>query len=97
MLSYTLRRLLLAVLVALTVSAIGFFLLRLSGDLGRALAGQNATLEQVKAIEAAYGLDRPLVVQYVDWLGNFLAGDLGQSFYFKQPAATSSSRACRRR
>jgi ABC-type dipeptide/oligopeptide/nickel transport system permease component len=69
------------------VSAIGFFLLRLSGDLARALAGQNATSEQVAAIAKAYGLDRPLVVQYVDWLGNFLQGDFGRSFYFKQPAA----------
>lgn len=87
MLRYALKRIVLALLVALTVSAIGFFLLRLSSDLARTLAGQNATLEQVEAIRQAYGLDRNLVVQYLVWLGDLLSGDLGRSFYFRQPTA----------
>lgn len=87
MLRYALKRIVLALLVALTVSAIGFFLLRLSSDLARTLAGQNATLEQVEAIRQAYGLDRNLFVQYLAWLGDLLRGDLGRSFYFRQPTA----------
>lgn len=87
MLNYTVKRIALSLLVAITVSAIGFFMLRWSGDLARALAGQNATPEQVAAIRAAYGLDRPLVVQYLGWLADFLRGNFGESFYFRQPVA----------
>ncbi|MFE3836105.1 ABC transporter permease [Pseudogemmobacter sonorensis] len=87
MLNYALRRMALALLVALTVSVIGFFLIRLSGDLARTLAGPNATAEQIANISRAYGLDRPLVVQFLDWLFKFLGGDFGQSFYFRSPVA----------
>lgn len=87
MVSYSLRRLGLALLVALTVSILGFFLLRLSGDLARTLAGENATAEQIEVIRKAYGLDRSLVVQFLDWLGRFVQGDFGQSYYFRSPAA----------
>jgi len=62
------RRTLLSITVAITVSAIGFALLRLSGDLAQILAGQQATLEEVEVIRKAYGLDRPLQKQYLDWL-----------------------------
>jgi len=87
MLKYTVQRLFLAVAVALTVSAISFFLLRLSSDLARTLAGQNATAEQVENIRQAYGLNRPLITQYFDWLGGIFSGDFGRSFYFRKPTA----------
>lgn len=87
MLNYTIRRLLLALLVALTVSTAGFLLMNASSDLALTLAGENATREQIEAVRVAYGLDRPLVVQYFEWLSGFLGGDFGQSYYFKQPVA----------
>jgi len=87
MLTYTLKRLLLAALVALTVSGVSFGLLRLSGDVATALAGADATAADVEQLRRLHGLDRPLVVQYLDWLGQALSGDLGQSLYFKQPVA----------
>ncbi|OZI41183.1 ABC transporter permease [Bordetella genomosp. 5] len=86
MLGYTLRRLGLAVLVALTVSVLAFLLLHLSGDPALALAGEGARQADIDAVRKAYGLDRPLAVQYADWLWHVVRGDFGMSVYFKTPA-----------
>lgn len=83
MFNYTLKRLALAALVALAVSALAFVLLRLSGDVAIAIAGEGARAEDIAAVRQQYGLDRPLVVQYFDWLGRTLQGDFGQSLYFR--------------
>jgi ABC-type dipeptide/oligopeptide/nickel transport system permease component len=83
MLAYTLKRIGLAALVAVTVSALAFLLLRASGDIAVALAGEGANAESVEAIRQAYGLDRPLALQYVEWVGKTLRGDFGESLYFK--------------
>jgi ABC-type dipeptide/oligopeptide/nickel transport system permease component len=83
MLYFTLRRLLVALLVAITVSLISFGLLRLSGDLAGAIAGPEATEAQVEAIRVDFGLDQPLAVQYVEWLWGALHFDFGNSFYFR--------------
>jgi glutathione transport system permease protein len=85
MLIYTLKRLGLAALVAFAVSALAFLLLRLSGDVAIAIAGEGARAEDIAAIRQQYGLDRPLVMQYLEWLGRTLSGDFGQSLYFKSP------------
>lgn len=85
MFNYTLKRLGLAALVALAVSALAFVLLRLSGDVAIAIAGEGARAEDIAAVRQQYGLDRPLVVQYFDWLGKTLSGDFGQSLYFRTP------------
>src|SRR5688572_22620749 len=85
MLHFAARRLVLAVLVSISVSLICFSLLRLSGDLARALAGPQATAEDVVQIARVYGLDRPVHVQYLDWVGRLLRGDLGQSFFGATP------------
>lgn len=83
MLTYTLKRLGLALLVALAVSLIAFLLLRLSGDPAIAIAGEGARQADIEMIRATYGFDRPLVVQYAEWVGKMLRGDLGMSIYFK--------------
>jgi peptide/nickel transport system permease protein len=83
MLTYTLKRLGLALLVALFVSAVAFALLRLSGDPALAIAGEGAREADIEMVRKTYGLDRPLAVQYLDWLATMLKGDLGQSLYFK--------------
>lgn len=83
MIGYILKRLGLALLVALAVSAITFFLLRLSGDVALAIAGEGAQKEDLDLIRKTYGLDRPLIVQYVDWLWQTLQGNFGTSLYFK--------------
>ena len=86
MAAYILKRLGLALLVALAVSIIAFGLLRLSGDPAIALAGEGASSEDIELVRKTYGFDRPLPVQYVDWLGRTLRGDLGESICFKTAA-----------
>ncbi len=87
MFTYLLRRLGVAVLVALTVSLITFSMIYLSGDPAVALAGEAATEEDIESIRTYYGYDRPILVQYGDWLFKALQGDFGQSHYLKQPVA----------
>tara|TARA_R100000322_G_scaffold135285_1_gene91128 strand:- start:7171 stop:8055 length:885 start_codon:yes stop_codon:yes gene_type:complete len=70
-----------ALLVALTVSILGFALLRLSGDLVRELAGDTAGPEQLAEVARAYGLDKPLPIQYLNWLWDLLRGDFGTSLF----------------
>lgn len=74
-----------ALLTIVTVSILSFVLLRLSGDLAIALAGTEATPEQVAETARLYGLDRPLPVQYVDWAGGLLGGDFGRSIFTGEP------------
>ena len=83
MLYYTLKRLALAALVALTVSFISFGLLYLSSDPAIAMAGETASDADIEAIRQLYGFDRPILVQYFDWLQRAAAGDLGKSYYFR--------------
>nr|WP_281393034.1 ABC transporter permease [Roseibium litorale] len=86
--NFILKRLMLAAIVALTVSFISFSLMFLSGDPAAALAGETASGEDIEAIRALYGFDRPMLVQYWEWLGSALSGDFGQSYYFKLPVAS---------
>jgi peptide/nickel transport system permease protein len=87
MLQYALKRLGVAILVALTVSMITFSMLYLTGDPAIALAGETATQEDIENIRRVYGYDRPFPVQYADWLGNAIKGDFGRSHYLKTEVA----------
>ncbi|MBR0679278.1 ABC transporter permease [Roseomonas eburnea] len=87
MLRFFLRRFTVAVLVALTVLTLAFLLTRLSGDLAISIAGPNATAADVETIRQVYGLNRPLHVQYFDWLGRAVQGDFGDSFFFRDRVA----------
>ena len=84
---FIVRRLIIAVFVALTVSVIGFGLLRLAGDLAHQLAGDDARPAQIADVAHRYGLDRPLYIQYVDWACNALTGNLGRSLFTNEPVA----------
>jgi ABC-type dipeptide/oligopeptide/nickel transport system permease component len=86
MAAYILKRLGLALLVALAVSILAFGLLRLSGDPAIAIAGEGARSEDIEMVRKTYGFDRPLPVQYAEWLTRTLRGDLGESIYFKTAA-----------
>ena len=83
LLTYSFKRLGLALLVALTVSFISFGLLYLSSDPAIAMAGETAADEDIEAIRELYGFDRPIMVQYFEWLGKAISGDLGKSYYFR--------------
>jgi peptide/nickel transport system permease protein len=83
MFRYIIRRILQAALVVFLISLMTFVIMRLvPGDPVRLMLGEGQiqiTTEQMDAIRAKWGLDRPLYIQYLTWMGNFLRGDLGTS------------------
>jgi peptide/nickel transport system permease protein len=74
-------------LVALwLVSTVVFVVMRLSGDPVPLLLPPDAPIAEMNRVRHDLGLDRPLPVQYVVFLGNVLHGDFGRSIHFRQPA-----------
>ncbi|TAJ88739.1 MAG: ABC transporter permease [Reyranella sp.] len=88
MLRFLVRRLIVALLVAATVMTLAFILTRLSGDLAISIAGPNATASDIEAVRKAYGLDRPVLEQFFDWVGRAVTGDLGNSYFFQTRVST---------
>lgn len=88
MLRYASKRIMLAVLVALTVSIAAFLILNVATDPAAAIAGEGAEPEVVAQIREQFGLDRPFVVQYASWLSAICHGDFGTSYYWRQPVST---------
>lgn len=83
---YLARRLLLLAPVLAGVSIIIFMVLHLSpGDPVEIMLGAQATQEDRLRLRADLGLDQPLHVQYVRWLGHVVQGDLGRSLWMKRP------------
>ncbi len=64
-----------------------FVVLRLSGDPAQAMLGPEATPEAVEAFRLRYGLDDPIPVQYLRYIGNVLQGDFGSSLQSPRPAS----------
>src|ERR1700758_4858208 len=86
MLGYLLRRVLSAIPVMGVVALVVFLLLRLTpGDPAAVLAGDNATPAQLERIRASLGLNEPLYVQFITWIGKLLHGDLGVSLISNVP------------
>jgi peptide/nickel transport system permease protein len=86
---YILRRLA-QVLPVLLLASVGIWAMVYAipgGPVGMIL-GENATPEQIAALRAELGLDRPVIVQYWAWLTNALAGDLGVSLHSRQPVVS---------
>jgi peptide/nickel transport system permease protein len=78
--SYLLKRLMAAIPVLFIVSVMVFLFLRMiPGDPATAMLGRDASVQEIEAVRLKMGLDRPLPVQYVAWLGKALQGDLGLS------------------
>jgi peptide/nickel transport system permease protein len=83
---YLARRLVALVPVLAGVSVVVFLVLHLSpGDPAEIMLGSQATQEDLARLRAQLGLDEPLPVQYVRWLGHVLQGDLGRSLWTKRP------------
>jgi peptide/nickel transport system permease protein len=77
------------VLVMVALSIMIFVLARVvPGDPARMALGPAAAPEQVEALRTQMGLDKPLVVQYVDYMGKALRGDLGMSLVSQRPVIT---------
>lgn len=88
--AYVFQRLLLTLPVVVVVSMVVFALVRmLPGDIAAATLGQSATEERLAELRKELGLDRSLAVQYGDWAGHALVGDLGSSMRTNQPVLTA--------
>jgi peptide/nickel transport system permease protein len=88
MLSFLAKRLSSVLLLLVAASLIAFFLPRLAGgDAAQVVAGSDASIEQVEAIREEMGLNRPLMVQYLSWLGGVVTGDFGTSLISKRPVS----------
>jgi peptide/nickel transport system permease protein len=89
MIGYVARRTLAAIPVMAVVAMFVFLLLRLTpGDPAAIIAGDTATPEQLERIHKALGLDQPLYLQFVTWIGLLAHGDLGQSLISQKPVLT---------
>ncbi|RLP73327.1 ABC transporter permease [Mycetocola tolaasinivorans] len=86
---FLLSRGLLLVLGLAVASVLIFLALRfLPGDVAQVIAGTDATPARIAAIRESLGLDRPLPVQYFEWVGGLLRGDLGNSVVTGTPVAS---------
>jgi peptide/nickel transport system permease protein len=86
MITYIVRRILATVPVMLVVAVVVFLLLHLSpGDPATIIAGESARTEDIERIRTSLGLDRPLPVQFLDWIGKLCRGDLGASIFNRRP------------
>ena len=81
-----LQRLIQLIPVLFGVSVITFSIIHLApGDPVLLLVPSDATMEEIQQVRHGLGLDRPLPVQYLSWLGKVLTGDLGMSIFASQP------------
>ncbi|MBN1188837.1 MAG: ABC transporter permease [Dehalococcoidales bacterium] len=92
MITFIIRRLLLSIIVLVIVSALVFVAMRiLPGDPIFMLLTQSQqteiTQEQIDLLRQEYGLDKSLAVQYLNWLGGMVRGDLGMSILTNLPVA----------
>lgn len=90
--TYIIHRVLSYLPVLLLVSLFTFFILRvIPGDAVASMMGERQGLSSadLQRARAELGLDRPLAVQYLSWIGNGLRGDWGDSFWLHQPVTTS--------
>ena len=87
-LRYIGKRVLQTLIVLFFVSIFAFLLIRMaSGSPARMMLPDDATEEQVAAMEEKLGLDKPLYQQYFIYISGVLQGDLGTSTIYKQPVA----------
>lgn len=90
--TYIFRRLLYTIPVLLAVSILAFTIIQLPpGDYLTSriaqleLYGTPASVEEIASLRMQYGLDKPFYMQYFNWMGGMLKGDLGKSFIYNQP------------
>jgi peptide/nickel transport system permease protein len=88
MYNYVLRRIGFMTVTLFFVTLIAFAVTNiLPGDVALLILGPNATEESLQALQTQLGLNRPLYVQYLDWVFGLLQGEMGQSLRFSEPVA----------
>ncbi|KGD89180.1 MULTISPECIES: ABC transporter permease [Rhizobium/Agrobacterium group] len=86
MANFLISRLLYAAIVLLGVSVAVFFLIRIGGDPSALFLPPEASIEDIQRFRHLMGFDRPLVIQYWDFLSRATRGDFGMSLRYEQPA-----------
>lgn len=85
---FLLKRLGIGIVTLLLASIVVFAMLEVvPGDPARMMLGMNATEDAVQALREQMGLNQPLIMRYLSWLGGFLTGDLGRSYTYSVPVA----------
>jgi peptide/nickel transport system permease protein len=88
MLTLIVRRVLLIIPNAILLTALLFWSVSaLLGSPAGMMLGEDADQQAIAELNARYGFDRPILVQYVDWIGNALQGDFGRSYTTQQSVA----------
>jgi len=83
---YILKKIGIFVLTIFAISILVFLAFQIiPGDPTTRMLGTQATPEKIAALRAQLGLDRPVLVRYFDWLGNFLRGNYGESYSYNMP------------
>jgi len=90
--AYVIRRLMLAIPTLFGVTVLVFIVMRIApGDVAVMMMGGESGLvgrpEELDKLRASLGIDRPLVVQYVDWIGSLITFDFGSSYFYHAPMA----------
>jgi peptide/nickel transport system permease protein len=89
MMSYIVKRLLMIIPMIVGVTIFLFFLLSMTpGDPAEMALGGGVEEEQLELFRQQYGLDKPLPIQYLNYMKGVIQGDLGMSFYTKQPVTS---------
>ncbi|MFV0519221.1 MAG: ABC transporter permease [Lachnospirales bacterium] len=92
MLNYIIKRILSIIPTVLVVSLVIFLVVyMIPGGPATSILGLEATTEEINALNAELGFDRPFLVQYADWFTGVLQGDWGSSFFLKQPVLEAIS------
>ncbi|MCJ9713291.1 ABC transporter permease, partial [Bordetella hinzii] len=87
---YLLNRLIGLVAVMFIVATIVFVIIRVTlGDPAAVMLGPEASQQDISALRARLGLDQPLPMQYLTWLGQLARGDLGQSIFLNKPVLSA--------
>ena len=86
MAAFLAKRLLIAIPTIFGVTLVVFTVIQVTpGDPAAIAAGPVASDEQIEELRQRLGLDKPIIVQYFNWIGNAAQGDLGRSIQFRRP------------
>lgn len=88
MLRYFVVRLVQSLLMLLGILTIVFFMLRVTGDPASLMMPRNASPAQIEAFREEMGFNRPLAVQYWDFISHAVVGDFGKSLHYRLPSLT---------
>ena len=85
MAAYLVKRILSLIPVLFVVTVVIFMIMHLTpGDPAASILGLEASQEEIDALNEKLGLDRPILEQYINWVGGLLRGDLGDSIFMRQ-------------